>query len=170
MRAAAGPADSLDSHPTREQVLGAWHLVSIETTTHRGKVSDAFFQAGSIGLIVYEASGWMSVQISAPHRVPPHSNPLKVPESRSSATLDSHLRLKAAAFDSYYAYYGTWHYEATSGVMTHHVTSSLIPAEAGLDYSQVISMDGNRMTFTGHWRLHGREFTRIKVWARVDRP
>ena len=54
--------------PTREQLIGAWRLVSIESATPGGAVVDPFFEKGSAGFIVYDASGWMSVQISGPHQ------------------------------------------------------------------------------------------------------
>ena len=152
-------------HPTREQLVGAWRLVSIATTSPAGAVADAFFEPGSAGLIVYEASGWMSVDITGPHRVG-----WPIPESRSAATLEHDMRLKAAAYDSYYAYFGTWDYDQAGSVVTHHVRSSLIPAETGLDYAQQVSVAGNRMTFTGHGRDHGHDVTRTKVWERLSPP
>jgi hypothetical protein len=150
-----------DAGLPRTSLIGAWHLVSIQLTTRDGTIPDPFFEAGSVGLIVYDPSGWMSVQISGPRRAA-----WDIPATRPPTSKERDLRLKAAAFDSYYAYYGTWDYDEPRAVMTHHVKASVIPAEVGLDYSQQIRIDGNRMTFIGHVREHGEDITRTKVWER----
>ena len=115
---------------SREQLIGAWRLVGIEYRDRSGPAVDPFYQPGSIGLIIYDSSGWMSVHIAAPHR-----RAWEVPASRlPSDAAGQDTGSKAAAFDSYYAYYGTWDFDPAKSVVTHHVTSSLIPAETGLDY------------------------------------
>jgi hypothetical protein len=155
---AAGDA----SHPTRQQLIGAWRLVSIDFSGPRGPAVDPFYQADSAGLIIYDASGWMSVQIAAPHRPA-----WKMPASRAApdAPHDSHL--KAAAFDTYYAYFGSWTYDEATSVVIHSVKSSLIPAETGLDYAQQVSLEGTRLTFTGSEVNHGAPMVRRKVWERL---
>lgn len=162
---AAHAADAGLGVPSREALIGAWRLIGIELSTRDGTRPDPFFEAGSTGLIVYDPSGWMSVQISGPQRVP-----WDIPAARPRNAKQRDLRLKAAAYDSYYAYFGTWQYDEHSAVMIHHVKSSVIPAEAGLDYSQQIRIDGNRMTFIGHVLEHGEDITRTKTWERVGDP
>jgi hypothetical protein len=159
---AAHAADAGLRVPSREALIGAWRLIGIELSTRDGRRPDPFFEAGSTGLIVYDPSGWMSVQISGPQRMAWY-----IPGSRPPAAKQRDLRLKAAAYDSYYAYFGTWQYDEQSAVMIHHVKSSVIPAEVGLDYSQQIRIDGNRITFVGHVLEHGEDITRTKIWERV---
>jgi hypothetical protein len=147
---------------SRDQFVGAWRLVSIDYTGVNGKLADPFYQSDSVGLIVYNASGWMSVQISAPRRpvVP-------VPASRVTAATGVEAEAKAAAFDSYYAYFGTWDFDPTTSVMTHHVKSSLLPAEVDMSYPQLVTVVGDRMTFIGRDPNHGAPIIRRKVWARI---
>jgi hypothetical protein len=124
---------------------------------------DPFYQPDSDGIIVYDASGWMSIQIAAPHR-----QAFEVPASRSPAAAIGALSpRKAAAFDTYYSYYGTWDLDAATGVVTHHVKSSLIPAETGLSYAQNVTLEGGRLTFTLRDKDHGEETIRRKVWERI---
>jgi hypothetical protein len=52
----------------RQQLIGAWRLVSIDLSGPSGPIVDPFYQADSVGIIVYDSSGWMSVQIASPHR------------------------------------------------------------------------------------------------------
>jgi hypothetical protein len=77
--------------------------------------------------------------------------------------------LKAEAFDTYYSYYGTWDYDAATSVVTHHVKSSIIPAETGLDYVQTVTLEGGRLIFTVRSGSPGTETVRKKVWERLPR-
>jgi hypothetical protein len=150
--------------PTRQQLIGAWRLVRIDLSGPNGPLDDPFYQADSTGLIVYDSSGWMSVQIAAPHRPA-----FGVPASRSpSAASGKWSRRQATAFDTYYAYYGTWSLDAAAGVVTHHVESSLIPAETGLSYAQNVTLDGGRLTLTVRHRSHGQVTVRRKTWQRIN--
>ncbi len=151
------------AHATRQQLIGAWRLIGIEYSDSGGQVADPFYQPNSTGLIVYDSSGWMSVHISAPHR-----RAFEVPASRSAATTLRDEPLKAAAFDTYYAYFGTWDLDETSSVVTHHVESSLMPAESGLHYAQRAAIDGNRLVFTVCTTIRGGQSVRRKIWERVS--
>jgi hypothetical protein len=160
---AASPASDLE-HPTRQQLVGVWRLVSIEMRGTAGPIVDPFYQADSVGIIIYDSSGWMSVQIAAPHRPA-----FDVPASRSSSSATGQeLSLKAAAFDTYYSYFGTWDYDEATTVVTHHVKSSLIPAETGLNYSQRVALEGGRMTFTVRGKTNAEETVGRKVWERIS--
>jgi Lipocalin-like domain len=150
------------AHVTRQQLIGAWRLMSIEYSDSSGQIADPFYQANSTGLIVYDSSGWISVHISAPHR-----RAFKVPASRSASATAQDAPLKAAAFETYYAYFGTWSLDETSSVVTHHVESSLIPAETGLHYAQKAAIEGNRLIFTVCTTTRGEQSVRRKIWERV---
>jgi hypothetical protein len=160
----AAPFERADArHPTEQQLIGAWRLVSIDLSGPNGPIVDSFYQADSSGLIIYDSSGWMSVQITAPHR-----QAWPVPASRSSPDASvQHALLKAAAFDTYYAYHGTWTYDQAKSVVTHHVDASLIPAEIGLNYAQTVTMDTGHLIFTGRDDENGEVIVRRKVWERI---
>ncbi len=161
---AAAPEPSGAPLRTRQQLVGAWRLVGIEYSDRNGPIVDPFYQAGSTGIIIYDASGWMSVHIAAPHR-----KAWDVPESRLPPAAGAQdAALKAAAFDTYYAYFGRWDFDEAKSVVTHHVESSLIPAETGLDYAQKVTLDNGRLIFTGHGGAPGKQTTRIKIWERVS--
>jgi hypothetical protein len=134
-------------------------LVKIEVAGSHGLVPDPFYQSDSVGTILYDASGWMSVQIAAPHR-----EALRGPVRRGAADTP----LTAAAFDTYYAYFGTWSVDETSGKVSHHVVASLFPAETGADYAQSIAFDGDRLIFKGPDTIAGQAVIRTKVWERLS--
>lgn len=52
-------------------------------------------------------------------------------------------------------------------MVVHHVKSSLIPAETGLDYSQKVTLEGGRLIFTTRNGNGGEETVRRKVWERI---
>jgi Lipocalin-like domain len=160
---AAWPERGVARSPTRQQLIGVWRLASIEYRGPGGSTVDPFYQADSTGIIIYDASGWMSVHIVAPRR-----QAWDVPVSRLSAVggLEEEP-LKAAAFDSYYAYFGTWDLDEAASVVTHHVKSSLIPAETGLDYAQSVKLENGHLVFTVRGGKAGEETVRKKVWERV---
>jgi len=160
----AGGTASLRSTPTmRQQLVGAWRLVSIEVSGPEGSLPDPFYQPGSTGLIVYDVSGWMSVQIAGPRRTP-----WKSPADRNVGNRGQDAPLKAAAFDTYYAYFGTWRLDEATAVVTHQVNASLIPAEAGAHYVQTVHIDSaGRLTLTSTDTVGGEPVVRTKVWERV---
>lgn len=86
--------------------------------------------------MIYDASGWMSVQIAGQPRPT-----MEVPGSRPTLNgVPEVAQLKAAVLDTYYAYGGTWEYDEATSKVTHHVESSLIPGEAGLSHSQTVTL------------------------------
>jgi len=173
MAAAADPATAERQTLTRQELIGAWRLVHIDFAGPNGRSVDPFYQPDSEGIIVYDASGWMSCQIGAPHRSVALTGPADgprtgVPDSRLlPPTASQEARSKAAAYDSYYAYYGTWEFDAATSVVTHHVQGSLLPAESGLDYAQIATLEGGRLIFRVRDATPGRETLRTKVWERL---
>jgi hypothetical protein len=159
----AGPPDGRSLRAKGQQLVGAWRLLAIEYSGPHGETVDPYYQAGSDGIIIYESSGWMSVQITAPNRGKWEVAAVRVPRPGG----DGDAALKAEAFDTYYSYYGTWDYDAATSVVTHHVKSSIIPAETGMDYAQTITLEGGHLVFTVRSGSPGSETVRRKVWERL---
>lgn len=161
LSAFAGAAEA--GRPARRaDLLGAWQLVGMYYTGPDGLHADPFYQPGSTGILVYDRAGWMSVQISAPRRkaddIPADRN---VP-GRGADSVD-----KAAAFDTYYAYYGTWNFDPATAIVTHHVTGALIAAEIGRDYAQSVRLEHGQLVLTTRTGPPGHETVREKRWARA---
>jgi lipocalin-like protein len=162
----AAPEPSRAPHATRQQLIGAWRLVSIEILGPNGPMPDPFYNAGSSGMLVYDASGWMSVQIAGQPRPA-----MDAAASRPTPTDTAEAaRLKAAVLDTYYAYFGTWEFDEASSTVTHHIKSSLIPGETGKSYSQTISLDGAELIFTIRRERAGGAIVQKKVWKRISGP
>ena len=151
-------ADSGQSpRTTQQQLIGAWRLVAIEVG---GREVDPFYGKGSRGLLIYDASGWFSVQIEGSGRPA-----VKVPAARPLPhQSEAEARRNAAALHSYYAYYGTWVFDPVTSTVTHHAKGALYPSEDEAIYPQHVEVVGRRMTFT---RMQGTTVQK-KLWERVN--
>lgn len=150
---------------TREDLIGSWRLVRIDYSGPKGPLDDPFYHADSTGSLTYDASGSMSVQIAS--RVRPA---LAVPGARPVGVVpfSADTRAKAAALDSYYAYFGTWDLDATHSIVTHHVSSALLPAENGASYSQSVALEDGKLVLTNRQTTSAGEYVRTKTWERAS--
>jgi len=147
--------------PTSDQLVGAWRLVSIETVRPNGEVIYPFYGKHPQGLIMYERSGWMSVQIV--------SDPAPTVPATSSreSVLTAPAADKSSAFDGYYAYCGTWAFDAANSTVIHHIQQSLTPGERGEDAVRHFALDGDRLILTAKTHEMGEDHERKVVWQRV---
>jgi hypothetical protein len=147
--------------PVRDQLTGAWRLVSVETTRANGEVIYPFYGRHPEGLIVYDRSGWMSVQIvSDPRPVVPTA------DSREDF-VTAPVSEKATAIDGYYAYCGTWTVDATKATVTHHIKQSLYPAERGEEGVRHFVLEGDHLTLSAKTHEMGEDHERKLVWERI---
>jgi Lipocalin-like domain len=152
--------DGRSSRTTQQDLIGAWRLTDIEVEAPPGREADPFYGSGSRGLLIYDASGWFSVQIEGSARPA-----VKVPSVRPVPEQDeSTARLKAQALDSYYAYYGTWSFDPVTSIVTHHAKGALYPSEDDATYPQRVEVVGHRMVFTR--TQNGK--VQMKRWERVS--
>jgi Lipocalin-like domain len=149
----------------RGDLFGTWQLAGMSYSGPNGTHADPFYQPDSTGLLIYDPSGWMSVQISAPRRPPGD-----IPATRAQPGEAAELARKASAFDTYYAYYGTWIFAEAGATVTHHVTGALIAAEAGRDYVQSVRLDHGRLVLTTRTGPPGQQTVREKFWNRAREP
>jgi hypothetical protein len=152
------------SRMTQQDLIGAWRLVDIEVEGPAGREADPFYGSGSRGLMIYDASGWFSVQIEGSGRPS-----VQVPSARPvSGQSESTARLKAAALDSYYAYYGTWTFDQATSTVTHHAEGAVYPSEDGANYAQHVEVVGRQMIFTRQQNVAGHSTVQTKRWERVN--
>jgi hypothetical protein len=144
-----------------ENLVGAWRLISIETTRSTGEVIYPFYGKHPEGLLVYDRSGWMSVQIISD----PKPN-LPLASSREDF-LKAKPEEKVNAIDGYYAYFGTWTCDASASTVTHHIEQSLDPGERGEDAVRHMSLEGNRLTLVAKAHEMDEDHQRRLVWERI---
>ncbi len=145
----------------KEHLIGAWRLVSVETIRPNGEILYSFYGTHPEGLIIYDRSGWMSVQIvSDPQPTVPKG------DSRD-AFRSAPVEEKAAAADGYYAYFGRWTIDVAASTVTHHLKNSLYPGERGSEFVRHFTISGNRLTLIAKVHEMGEEHQRKLVWERT---
>jgi len=158
---ASNPGDT--ARGTREDLIGAWRLKSIQLVGRNGPMADPFYNDGSTGMLIYDRSGWMSVQIVGERRAA-----VEIPSKRPSPDdTAGDARRKAAVLDTYYAYFATWDFDEATSTVTHHVVSSLFPSEAGVSYSQKVTLQGEYLIFTTQRESAAGAVVQRKVWQRI---
>lgn len=168
-------ADTAHQPPrtTQKDLIGTWRLVDIEVQGPAGREVDPFYGSGSRGLLIYDSSGWFSVQIEGANRpavsVPSVRPSPTVPSAHPApATTESEARLKAATLDSYYAYFGTWTFDPVTSTVTHHSKGALYPSEDDATYPQHVEVTGRYMLFTRTQIVAGHSTVQTKRWERVS--
>lgn len=155
------PLAAAQEKDVAKKFVGAWKLVSVEG-------EDPVFPLGyehPSGMIIYDASGWMSGQIAVKGDRKPFARGLR------SGTVEE----KAAAFDSYFAYYGTYTVDSEKKTVTHHVEDHSWPGRHGVDNVRWFEFDGNDRLILmpvgdGKGGVVGRnEATYKLVWQRVNK-
>ena len=112
-----------------KKLLGAWRLVSVEGT-------DATFHFAfdhPTGIITYDRSGWMSVQIDVKGGRRPFV------KGAAAGTAEE----KMAAFDNYLSYYGTYALDLNAHTVTHHLEDASPPNWRGVSNVRWFELQGN---------------------------
>jgi Lipocalin-like domain len=122
------------SRKMSDEFVGAWKLVSFERKTTAGEVTYPM-GVNPVGRLTYDAFGRMSAQIMRPDR------PRFQSASAASWTADE----KAAAFDGFIAYYGTFSVSETERAVIHHVEASLYPHWVGTDQRRLYEFSGSQL-------------------------
>jgi hypothetical protein len=142
-------------------LAGAWQLVSVDTVRPNGEVIHPFYGEHPQGLIVYDRSGWMAVQIVSD---PPPAVPAGASreEFRNAPAAD-----KAVAADGYYAYFGPYTVDERASTVTHHLREALYPGERGVDFTRHYTIAGDVLTLVAKVHEMGEDHERRLVWRRL---
>ena len=119
-----------------EKIIGMWKLISIESVMlPSGIISYDWMGTNPLGLIIYDQTGYMSVQF------------MKVPRPAfSTARYFDAPRVEInRAFNDYYSYFGTYEINESEAAIVHHVKGSLRPGEVGVVYKRYFKFEGKRL-------------------------
>jgi hypothetical protein len=116
-----------------KKFVGAWRLVSIEGDPP-GRTSHLYDRP--TGLLMYDSSGHVCVNIVLRSDRKPFAPFAK-------GLLTATPGEKAAAFESYAAYFGTFSINSETGTITHHLEDSLIPGRRGTDNVRWFEFQGD---------------------------
>lgn len=119
-----------------DKILGSWRL---EKWIYENEAGDEikYFSESPSGILIYEPSGYMSVQIQQSGRA-----------NFESQTLDGGtIKEKSGAFGSYLAYYGQF-VEHNPGEFTHTVEGSLFPNWVGHEEIRYAKIERDLLTLS----------------------
>jgi Lipocalin-like domain len=158
--AAVAPVARAQSNPDAaiQNFIGTWRLVAIEGSGRGTAPGDR-----PSGVITYDRTGHVAVQISYKPKRPAFAH------GPGAGTAEE----KAAAFDSYAAYYGTFTVDPAAGLVIHHLENSLDPNNVGKDNVRYYELEGNRITLSiaddgKGGRLARKDTTRHLIWERLE--
>ncbi len=95
---------------TAQRFVGTWRLVSID---------DASRGAHPLGILIYDSTAHMAVQVVPDTPRPKFSGPIPTSEEAQ------------AALTGYTAYFGTYSIDEASGTVTHHCEGNVDPGRVG---------------------------------------
>lgn len=141
----------------REAFYGAWRLVANTFRDEAGHLSHPFGE-DCRGLLVYDRSGMMSVQMIRPDRPPFPSEDIM--------GLDDHtLR---AAFEGLNSYFGRFEVDEARQVVIHHVEAASLPNRFGSQQLRHYAFDNGELLLRAPPRLlGGRQLTAELRWRKV---
>jgi hypothetical protein len=158
------PVHTAGAKFTKESIVGAWRLIRIDYAGPNGPLPDPVFGPNPQGIIIYDSSGWMSVQIVTANRPT-----MTGPATRTSGEVSTDdAKLAAQAFNTYYAYFGSWEFDAATSVITHHLKASLLPYETGVEYRREVTFDGINLKLIVQSQQGNETRQRTLVWTRVS--
>ena len=115
--------------------LGSWNLVSFEHVLPSGEAALPFGNS-PVGLLVYQAEGRMSAQVST-------GSPTRL---SSDDSLEATVEEAAGAWRAYFGYWGCFQVCPEEGVVVHRVQGSSFPNWIGTEQPRHFRFDGaNRL-------------------------
>jgi hypothetical protein len=146
--------------PKAQGLVGAWLLVSAETLGDGGQAAPAFGGRAS-GLLIYDRSGEMSLQIAGER---PPVGSVEIFQSLSPQE-------RTVFLDNYYAYFGAYEMDEAAHMVIHHVRASLRPNETGISYHRQFTIEGDRLTLASPPESHGGATVASRlIFVRAQQP
>src|SRR5512141_130799 len=133
-RRSEGGRRPMSERTARERLIGVWELVSIRETLPDGTGRDRpEFGPAPAGLLVYSASGYVSVHFMRRGR-----SPWREEEAPSADE-------RASALAGYGGYAGTFRVQEEEGFVLHHVDVAAIPNRVGRDLKRFYAFEDDRL-------------------------
>jgi len=130
------------------------------STEYRYENGEVFYPMGNgvIGRLMYDKSGFMSVQ---------HMSNSRKPFASGDWLKGTPEEIKAA-FESYRAYYGKWTVDEQKNTVTHHIEAGSLPNWNGTDFVRQYQFIDNRLILKSTPLLMaGKYATAFLIWERL---
>lgn len=140
----------------RETIVGTWKLISWVYEDDRGETIH-YFGENATGILMYDKGGYMNAQLMKSGRKPFTTD--SISGGTPGETYD--------AFNSYLAYFGTYH-EENPGEIVHHVEGSLFPNWLGNKEVRYGRIENDRLILsTPPIQAGEKKITFYITWQRI---
>ena len=142
---------------TASRLVGSWDLVEFDRRDETGNVAERYYGNNPHGVLVYTASGDMSV----------HLVDRRVDEFESGDfMLGTPLEIKEA-YEGYFGYFGTYTVDEPAGTVTHHVEGSSYRGYTGSDMTRFFELEDDTLSLVSGIEIEaGVPSTFHLVWKR----
>ena len=143
----------------RDQLIGAWKLVSYVEKPVDGSEPFHPMSEHPMGIIMYTPDGYMSAQLSKPDRPPFASGDW-------FKGTDEDYKQEAS---TYIAYTGPFHVDEEKQTLTHSMFISLFPNWVGQTQPRIVKIEGNTLHLSTAVPIHsgGKVVNSYLVWERA---
>ena len=131
--ASASPAQPVAAAGEEQGIVGTWRLVAFEDHYKDGKVDKPFGEHPR-GYFIYDPTGHLSINIM---KNPPLA---RFASGDADKVTDAE---KAAAFDAYVGYFGTYRVDKAKGVLHHQVEGALNSIYTDTDQLRPYRLNGD---------------------------
>ena len=145
-----------DGAPDAAALIGSWKLVSYEDRDPSGTSVYPYGKAPA-GLLVYDATGHMAIQIMT---TPP-------PDVASDDWDLFTVKEKLALYDAYAAYFGRYEVDPGRKMVIHWAEADLSRLYMGRREERHYQLAGDRLVLTESWAQSGKEWSGTRVFQRL---
>ncbi|MEO1051552.1 MAG: lipocalin-like domain-containing protein [Bacteroidota bacterium] len=139
-----------------EALLGTWRLASWKYQNESGDLVD-FFGENPTGILIYDASGYMSVQIFKDNRMP----------FESGVIYGGSQEEAASSYNTYFAYFGKFE-EVEPGMVKHLVEGALFPNWLNKEEIRYGKIEHGKLTYsTPPTQADAQKTTHQVSWQKV---
>ena len=117
-----------------EHLIGTWSLIACEGRSSTGEVLYLYGQE-PVGMLMYDAKGYMSVMLMRPGRSP----------FASGDPLGGTPEEIRTAFEGFNAYCGRYTVNTSQGSVTHHLIASNFPNWEGTEQTRYATLSEDRL-------------------------
>ena len=139
-------------------LCGTWLLVERLDRTPAGEVvPEPNLGVDPLGLLVYDRSGTMAVQLMRRVRKP--ASGAAIPRASTGAN-------NSGTDDGYDAYFGSYELDTKAGIVTHILQGALEPADVGKRLTRNYVLRGDELTLSFITKNGGTAVSRTLRWRR----
>ncbi len=131
-----------------KEFIGAWKLIAFEEHSPDGEIVHPYGRDPA-GLLIYDTSGKMSVQIMKRDRA-----------LLSSDDCETGAEEIKRAIEGFTSFFGAYEIDPTAGIIIHHVEGHLLPDSVGKALERKFEFSGDRLILKP-------SATRRVVWERI---